>query len=67
LGQKLRGAVSKNSRPELLILDDIDVTDSVRNPEVISKNYEKITGETIGAMSKQKNQIIFLGNTINQD
>jgi len=50
-----------------LVLDDIDVSDSVRNSEIIDKNYEKITGETIGAMSKEKSRIIFLGNVINQD
>ena len=67
LGEKLRGAISRNSRPDLLILDDIDVTDSVRNPDIIQKNYDKITGETIGAMSKDKSRIIFLGNVINDD
>lgn len=68
LGQKLRWALSKNQRPDLLILDDIDVTDSVRNPEIINKNYEKITGETFWAMTKEwKAQIYFLWNTINQD
>jgi hypothetical protein len=50
-----------------LILDDIDVTDSVKNPEIIDKNYDKITSETFGAMSKTNAKIIFLGNTINQD
>lgn len=67
LGEKLRGAISRNSRPDLLILDDIDVTDSVRNPDIIQKNYDKITGETIGAMSKDKSRIIFLWNVINDD
>lgn len=67
LGEKIRGAISKNTRPELLILDDIDVTDSVKNPDIIQKNYDKITSETFGAMSKTNAKIIFLGNTINQD
>ncbi len=68
LWQKLRWAISKNQRPDLLILDDIDVSDSVRNPDIINKNYEKITWETFGAMTKEgKAQIYFLWNTINQD
>lgn len=72
LGEKLRGAVSYDettgsSRPDLLILDDIDVSDSVRSYEIIEKNYNKITGETIGAMSKERSRIIFLGNVINTD
>ena len=68
LWQKLRGALSKTDRPDLLIVDDIDVSDSVRNPEVIDKNYQKITWETFGAMTKTWDaRIYFLWNTINQD
>ena len=68
LGQKLRGALSKTDRPDLLIVDDIDVSDSVRNPEIIEKNYLKVTGETFWAMTKTwEARIYFLWNTINQD
>lgn len=67
LGEKLRGAISRNARPDLLILDDIDVTDSVRNSKIIDKNEQKIKGETIGAMSKDKSRILFLWNVINTD
>ena len=68
LWQKLRGALSKTDRPDLLIVDDIDVSDSVRNPEVIEKNYQKITWETFWAMTKTWDaKIYFLWNTINQD
>ena len=68
LGQKLRGALSKTDRPDLLIVDDIDVSDSVRNPDVIEKNYQKITGETFWAMTKTwEAKIYFLWNTINND
>lgn len=68
LWQKLRGALSKTDRPDLLVIDDIDVSDSVRNPDVIDKNYQKVTGETFGAMTKDGSAMIyFLGNTINQD
>lgn len=67
LWQKLRGVISKNQKPDLLVLDDIDVSDSVRNKDVIDKNYEKINEETIGALSKEWYQIIFLWNTIKKD
>lgn len=53
-----------SARPTLLILDDIDVIDAVRNQDIINKNEQKINNETIGAMSKEKARIIFLGNTI---
>lgn len=67
LGENLRGAVSKNSRPDLLILDDIDVSKSVTNSEIIDKNFDKITWETFWSLNKKKSKIIFLGNTINSD
>jgi hypothetical protein len=55
------------ARPDLLVIDDIDTTDSVRNKDVIDKNESKLRQQTIGAMSKEKQRIIFLGNTIAND
>jgi len=34
-------------RPDLLILDDIDILESVRNPEIIDKNEEFLLNELI--------------------
>lgn len=70
--ENLRGANTYEeeqgtSRPDLLVLDDIDTTDSVRNVEIIDKNENKLRQETIGAMSKEKHRVIFLGNTISND
>lgn len=68
LWQKLRWALAKTDRPDLLIVDDIDVSDSVRNPDIIEKNYQKVTWETFWAMTKTwEARIYFLWNTINQD
>ncbi len=67
LWEKLRWANSKKTRPDLLILDDIDVDDSVNNVKVIDKNYQKLTWETFWALDKEKYQIIFLWNTIKND
>lgn len=68
LWQKLRWALAKTDRPDLLIIDDIDVSDSVRNPDIIDKNYQKITGETFWSMTKDGTSMIyFSGNTINED
>jgi hypothetical protein len=66
LGQTLRGANTfsmedeKSARPTLLILDDIDVSKSVENTDIIEKNYNKITGETISALDPLQRKIIFL-------
>lgn len=72
LWEKLRWASnydedSGSDRPTLLVLDDIDVIDSVRNVDIINKNYQKITGETIGSLSKERSRIIFLWNVILTD
>lgn len=55
------------SKPDDLTLDDIDVTDSVRNIETIDKNVEKLSWETIWAMNKEYSRIVFLWNVINDD
>lgn len=72
LNEKLRWASNSDeelgsSRPTLLVLDDIDTTDSTRNKEIIDKYYKKLNQETIGALSKKKSRIIFLWNTITTD
>ena len=43
-----------------MILDDIDVTKSVKNIEIIDENERKIIGETIGALDPANNRIVFL-------
>ena len=55
LGQDLRGANiyqvdGMTIRPDLLILDDIDTTDSVKTTRIIEDNEKKLNGETISAM-----------------
>ena len=51
----------------MLILDDIDVTKSVSNVDIINSNQKKILGETIPALDPLKRKVIFLGNVIAQD
>ena len=65
LGETIRGVNTMNkdgvmSRPDLLILDDIDVEKSVRNSEIIDSNERKILGETMGALDPTNNRVIFL-------
>ena len=66
LGQTLRGAneydmeSDTSARPTLLILDDIDVEKSVDNPDIIEKNFNKITGETISALDPLNRKVVFL-------
>jgi len=53
-------------RPDLLLLDDIDVIESVRNPAVVDKNYAFLKWEIFGWLDAFC-QIIFLGNVISSD
>lgn len=53
-------------RPELVLLDDIDINKSVRNVEVIDNNYAFITWEVMGWIANY-GRIIFLGNIIWED
>lgn len=53
-------------RPSLIILDDVDVLKSVRNPKIIDKNYEFIKEEILAGADAQAKKI-FLGNIISSD
>lgn len=72
LGGTIRGAntvtkAGKNSRPTLVVLDDIDVQKSVRTASIIDENERKILGETFEAMDQARRRVLFLGNVINTD
>lgn len=57
----------QTERPDLLIMDDIDVVKSVMNPSIIENNYKKILWEVFGALDPLHNKRIILGNTILED
>lgn len=57
----------QTERPDLLIMDDIDVLKSVMNPRIIEQNERKILGEVFGALDPLGNKRIVLGNTILED
>lgn len=50
-------------RPDCVCLDDIDVIESVRNPEIVNKNIEFMENELFGWLDSEA-KIIFLGNII---
>jgi len=57
----------QTERPDLLIMDDIDVLKSVMNPRIIEQNERKILWEVFGALDPLWNKRIILGNTILED
>lgn len=53
-------------RPDSVVMDDVDVLDSVRNKDIIEKNYRFIKDEVFGALADYC-QIRVLGNVILTD
>lgn len=56
----------KEYRPDLILFDDIDTKKSTNTETLITKNYEYITNDAIGA-TDDNFQIVFLYNTIKED
>lgn len=66
MGETSRWQLYKQFRPDLLALDDIDNILTVRNPEVIDKNYDFLKWEVFGGLDAFA-KIIFLWNIISTD
>jgi len=60
-------AKGQTERPDLLIIDDVDVVKSVMNPEIINQNERKLLWELFGALDPLDHKILLLGNTILED
>lgn len=64
--QSIRGALHNNHRPDLVILDDIETTQSVKTRESRSKTFDWFVGEVIPAGSK-KTRYVIVGNLLHED
>lgn len=64
--QNIRGLRHGEHRPDLIILDDVEDTLSVRNHESRNKLYDWFTGEVIPAGTKNT-RIILVGNLLHED
>jgi len=53
-------------RPDFLVLDDLDVEDSVRSGKIIDENYLRLRGEVFGSLADNA-KIICIGNLIRND
>jgi hypothetical protein len=65
-GSVFRGKTGKLYRPDLIFLDDIDVSKSVESQEMIDKNYRLLKGEIIGSVAPTC-RFVILGNVIRND
>lgn len=64
--QNIRGLRHGEHRPDLIILDDIEDTLSVRNQDSRNKLYDWFTSEVIPAGTKNT-RIILIGNLLHED
>lgn len=67
LNQKFRGLRFGANRPDLAILDDIEDRDRAKNPEMIRKYGEKITGDLVKALHRKRARVIINNNYIVRD
>jgi hypothetical protein len=67
-GQSPRGTRNEEARPDVILFDDIDTDEDVRNPDIIKKRWEWIEKAAIGTRSiSMPTTIIFCGNIIAKD
>ena len=67
-GQSPRGTKNDEARPDVIIFDDLDTDEDVRNPDIINKRWQWVEDAAIGTRSISKSTtIIFCGNVIAKD
>ena len=67
-GQSPRGTRNEEVRPDVIIFNDLDTDEDVRNPDTINKRWDWIEKAAIGTRSISKaTLILFLGNIIAKD
>lgn len=59
-GQNIRGRRNRQSRPSLIILDDIETDEDAQNPETYQKTYDWLTKSALKAGSSETN-VVFIG------
>lgn len=64
--QSIRGLRFGENRPDLIILDDVEDTDSVRTQENRNKTYNWLTSEVLPAGDKET-KVIAVGNLLHED
>lgn len=64
--QSIRGLRFGENRPDLIILDDVEDTDSVRTQENRNKTFNWLTSEVLPAGDKET-KVIAVGNLLHED
>jgi len=66
LDQKIRGAINKQYRPDLIICDDLEDLSSVKNRENRDKVEQWFTGSLI-PIGSEKTKIVLIGTLLHED
>jgi len=66
-GMQFIGAVRRDTRPELIILDDVEDPDSVQNEEIINKYQERLFDGIIPSLDKRRGHILIIGTPYGHD
>lgn len=67
-GQSPRGTRNEASRPDVILIDDIDTDEDCRNPDIINKRWEWIEQALIPTRSISTDTLVlFCGNIIAED
>lgn len=66
-GQSPRGLRFRSSRPNYIVMDDVDDDELVRNPDRVRKAYDWALQALMGAMDMGKGRFIVVGNKIATD
>lgn len=66
IGQNIRGIRHFQYRPDLIIADDIEDSDSVRTQENRDKMFDWLTGDVIPA-GDRNTQLVFIGTPLHND
>jgi len=66
-GQKVRGLRHLQYRPDLVIADDVENSESVRTKEQRDKTAEWFLSEVVPALDNKKGKMILIGNLLHSD
>jgi len=66
VGQNIRGYIYNSHRPDLMIFDDIEDTQSAKTKEVRDKTFHWLTREAFPAGDKNT-RVIMVGNKVHED
>lgn len=67
-GQQVRGLIHGNDRPDQIVLDDLEDSESVMSPEQRAKRKDWFYSDVMNSVSKfKRHKIIYIGTVLHED